>query len=160
LANLSGGNPRPLTSNGRCLPFQDRFFSEGLMNRSLSFLVFLVIAGLVAGCGGDGRKVKVTGQLFKNGKPLTIKTDVMRPMALYPYESAKEGKGYSPVVNDDGTFEVADVPTGKYIITLELLGDHGDMCKGLFASKEKSKLIRDVIGDEPLKIEITKADGK
>ena len=97
---------------------------------------------------------------MRNDKPLKMKTDVMREMTFYPYEEKKADKlanTYPAVVNDDGTFEIS-MPPGKYVISLKLIDGTGDICKGVF-SAEKSKLIREVDGKEPLKIDVTKPAG-
>jgi len=126
---------------------------------SSSLLVFVFL--LLGGCASSGQgKVKVTGQLLRNDKPLKLKTDVMREMTFYPYEEKKADKlvnTYPAVVNDDGTFEVS-MPPGKYVIALKLLDGTGDICKGTF-TPEKSKLIRDIAGKAPMNIEVTKPGG-
>lgn len=121
----------------------------------------LVLAAVGCGGGSDG-KVTVNGQLLKSNKPLTLKNDVMKNMVFFPFDALKANKPfttYPGTIHEDGSFEVRDIPPGKYLITLQLLGDTGDMCKGAFADEKRSKLIREVDGKEPLKIDVTKPAG-
>ena len=115
------------------------------------------------GCGSDGpANVSAKGQLLKKGQPLQIANGVFTQMVFYPATETKDLKTYttySAMLNPDGTFEVVSIPPGKYLIALELLGNSGDLCKGLFM-KQNSKLIRDVTGKESIQIEITKPKGE
>jgi hypothetical protein len=138
-------------------------FFEGLMNRLLPLLGVLAVGGLLAGCGGGGpAKVKVTGELLNNGKPLQLSNQVMKTLIFHSQDAAPKGKSqtsYAAVVAENGSFEVAEIPAGKYLITLELLDGTGDICKGAF-TKEQSGLIREITGAESITIDIAKPPAK
>ena len=126
-----------------------------------SFTCFAFFAAsMLMGCAAGGPpRVKVTGELHKNSKLLKIHTSVMRDMVFVPKNGAKDARPIPAVVKDDGTFEVPSIPAGKYLIALQLIGDGGDMCKGMFPM-DSSKLIRTIDGKAPIMIEITKPTGE
>jgi hypothetical protein len=134
------------------------------MNRLWCLLALLVAGALVVGCKGDASdKVKVTGQLVQNGKSLKFDNQVMKTMVFHPYESilktTRNCDTYPAGISDDGSFE-AQMPPGKYVITLTLVDGKGDMCKGAFEVKEKSQLIREIgDGKGPMQIDIAKVGG-
>lgn len=135
------------------------------MAKGLPLLVMGCLALCLPACGrNEPAKVRASGQLLRNNQPLKLNTQVMKNMVFHPYEAVKQDQHYntySAMVEEDGTFKSeVDMPPGKYLITLELLDAPGDLCKGLFATKENSKLVREVTGKESLKIEITKPTGE
>lgn len=133
------------------------------MGKCLSAFGMGFISACLLGCGAsEPGKVTATGQLLKKGQPLRIGNQVFTQMVFYPQPETKDVKTYntySAMLNPDGSFAVADIPPGKYLIALELIGDAGDLCSGLF-KKDNSKLIRDVTGKGSIQIDITKPKGE
>lgn len=131
------------------------------MEKCLSMCAMTLLCGVLLGCGEAGStKITAKGQLLKKGQPLKVGTQVFTQMVFYTdTKDPKTYNTYSAMVNPDGTFEVVNIPPGKYLITLELTGDAGDLCQGMFR-KDNSKLIREVTGKESIQIEITKPKGE
>jgi hypothetical protein len=126
---------------------------------------FLLLAGLVVlagstGCGGQ-KKVKVTGAVVQDGKPLPVTTMGGAQITLVP-EVAPGGAitthvGYA---DEQGKFEILNVPPGKYkvAVTYEDKGPGSDKFGGKF-SQDNTKIRREVDGSKPLTIDVAKPEG-
>src|SRR5262249_40538131 len=144
--------------------FQGIFSNMNLSSRLLPGL--LLILGLLVcleGCGGSS-KGKVTGKITKGTEPLKVSKQGKVQLILYPYPDVPGGKkykSYPAMVQDDATFEVTDVPTGKYLFAVEQLDPMPatDLLEGKFG-KDRSEIIRDVTGKEPINIDVGKPKGE
>jgi hypothetical protein len=135
------------------------------MNQTLRIFLCLGLGvGLslvIAGCGGP-HPVTVTGRLTHAGQPFIAGPKGRFQMRLYPYPNVVEGTPYRSLgaeVNSDGTFIVQKVPLGQYLVTVQLLDPtpFNDLLKGAF-SKERSKILIDVTGTEPMNIDVPETE--
>jgi hypothetical protein len=131
------------------------------MSRSFRFWTVLVVALLVSGCAG-ARKAKITGKVLNNGQPLKITPNkgIVRVTLLPVVEPGKPYDTYMGQADIDGSFEIPDVPAGKYKIGIEHLdpSPQQDQLGGRFAPLS-SKIIRDLDGKEPLNLDVSKPTG-
>jgi hypothetical protein len=129
-----------------------------MRNTSL-LLAALVGAGCVTGCAGRAPNVKLTGQLLTNEQPVKVGTRAMSQMVFYSYPDVKENASYSAfpaVLQADGSFEVNQIPTGKYLVSLEIfdMTAGGEVFRGAY-KKDNSPIIVDVTA-EPLQIDLAR----
>ncbi|HZT82974.1 MAG TPA: carboxypeptidase-like regulatory domain-containing protein [Gemmataceae bacterium] len=123
---------------------------------------------LLSGCTkGGGKKVAVKGRVVDGGRPVTVPADLppgdpgIRVIFLSAdREMKKAGEAYNAVVNpQDGTFEVKDIPPGKYRIAVSV-GAFGTPDKyGDKFSQDNSQIVRDVKGGEDIVIDLAKPTG-
>jgi hypothetical protein len=109
--------------------------------RNRSFVVFVVVAGLLAGgCGGSG-KLQTRGRVLKGGQPFTLPEDEYVRLTFVPVVE-KGGQAMDLYVAEynraDGSFKVAGkdlkgMPPGKYKIAVEHLKSRTDLLKGAFS---------------------------
>lgn len=126
-----------------------------LTRMGLWFVLCLALGAVASGCGGSGA-VKVTGKVTSGGQPLVSKTGHVQ-VTLIPAEPGANYSTYpaSPA-NPDGTFEILNVPPGKYKVAVEQLDTpQSDALKGAF-NAQKTKIIRDIDGSKPLDIDLAK----
>ena len=107
------------------------------MNRLLP--VLLLSATAMTGCSGGGMG-KVKGKLVENGQPTTFPSTQasIQLSPIGPDGKPDLTKIYSAVVNPDGTFEVVasggEVPTGMYLVAIEMTGKGGERYKQFSAN--------------------------
>jgi hypothetical protein len=116
-------------------------------------LAFVVLASFT-GCGGSGDRVRVTGQLLKNGQPYTANLSGKEP-ETFSVDFVGTIKDHSYIfpatINSNGSFRVdgpdrRGIPKGEYKVTVlhsGFLGAGGDRLQTRF-SAEKSPLVVDL----------------
>jgi hypothetical protein len=81
------------------------------MRASRLGLLAAFFLGLAAGCGEPSQTPsRVTGMVKYNGQPV--------PSGTITFHSEDKGP-YSAVLAEDGTYEIADLPSGKMVVTVE-----------------------------------------
>ena len=80
------------------------------MNSKCGFVVLLVLFGLVLGCSEPKTPARLTGKV-------TYKSDLVKGGTITLY--GKEDSSYSIIINSDGTFDKADLPSGDLDVTIE-----------------------------------------
>src|SRR5437588_8605376 len=126
-----------------------------LTARGLCITVCLALAA-APGCGSG--KIKVTGKVTKAGTPLVSTTGHVQ-VKLLPAEAKENYTTYPAVVNPDGTFEIPDVPPGKYKVAVEQQDTPmSDGLGGMF-NDQSTKIVRDIDGRAPLNIDVSKPEG-
>jgi len=117
----------------------------------------LVLLVSLAGC--STRPVTVKGKVLKNGAPLaTSKTGVVQ-VTLVPVDPKTSSSNKVGRARPDGSFEVEEVPVGKYRIGIELFDPtpRTDKLGGAF-SPGTTKIIRDVDGKKPIEVDLDKPE--
>lgn len=111
---------------------------------------------LLTGCGGE-KLVTAKGTITKNQQPLTVGPTGYVEVVLIP--DVPQGTPFTtkPGQTDAaGNFEIPEVKPGKYKVAVAvrdpLPGD--DKLNGEF-SQANTKIVREIDGKEPLKIELT-----
>jgi hypothetical protein len=100
----------------------------------------------------------VTGKVTKGGTPLTSTTGHVQ-VKLIPADAGEHYTTYPAIVNPDGTFEIPDVPTGKYKVAVEQQDTPmSDALDGVF-NDQNTKIVRDLDGRAPLNIDVSKSEG-
>jgi hypothetical protein len=134
---------------------------EALMLRARVLLGLLAaFAGLGLGCGDSG-SIKVTGKVFqsKEGVPLKDfppKTGRIEMILQPVVEKGKNFTTYPGRVMPDLTFEINNVPAGKYKIVLSLSDAPGGPDKlGKKFSEANTKLVQDIKDSTPLEIDLS-----
>jgi hypothetical protein len=132
------------------------------MSRFFRSALWLAIAAALGGAAGCGpAHVKVTGKVTKDGKPLPPSQTGHVEVRLLPADAAEHYTTKVGIADDAGSFEILDVPTGKYKVAVVEMGDPtnpaSDALKGQF-NEQNTKIIRDIDG-KPLNIELTKPEG-
>jgi hypothetical protein len=158
-----------------------RLPSRSVMGCTLCFAAVV----LLSGCPAAEKRVKVRGKLLRNGQPAQVdvtgkqlppgETGRMRVM-FYPVKADNEAivnddgeltaiGGEEAGVESDGTFALGGgknpgIPPGKYRIVIThidpLTGK--DLLKGAF-NEGKSRITRDVTGDQEIVIDLAKPQG-
>lgn len=88
-----------------------------MMLKIISRMVFVFFALVLAvGCGKEPQevKIKVSGKILSNGKPITGLPPGEKPMVLLT-SKINQAQNYARVT-EDGSF-VVEVPKGDYILT-------------------------------------------
>jgi hypothetical protein len=122
----------------------------------------LVLGVFLSGCGGGVRKVKITGKVLNNGQPLKI-TEGKGEVRITLLPVVEPGQPYDTFrgkAGTDGSFEIPDVPAGKYRVGIEHLdpSPQEDQMRGRFAPNN-SKIIRDLDGKASLDLDVSKPTG-
>jgi hypothetical protein len=102
--------------------------------------------------------VTVTGKVLQGDKPIPVSPTGVVQVTLKP--DVPEGAEFTTYVgrcNPDGSFEVLDVPLGKYKVGVEQLDPTPmeDKLQGAH-SVDNTKFIRDVDGKTPIVIDLAK----
>src|SRR5437016_10324476 len=130
------------------------------MSRRFRVAALLVLAVVLSGCSvAGGRKVKVTGKVLNNGQPLKI-TEGKGEVRVTLLPVVEPGKPYDTFMGKagaDGSFEIPNVPAGKYKVGVEHLdpSPQQDQLHGKF-SPLNTPIIRDLDGKEPLNVDVSK----
>jgi hypothetical protein len=77
-------------------------------------ILALGLAILTAGCGGGGG-VPIEGKVTKGGQAYSPAADGDLNIGLTAVDG---GKNFSSKVGEDGSFKIADVPSGKYSVNV------------------------------------------
>jgi len=80
------------------------------MNSKSGFVVLLVLFGLVLGCSEQKTPARLTGKV-------TYKDALVKGGTITLH--GKENSNYSLIINSDGTFDKADLPSGELDVTIE-----------------------------------------
>jgi hypothetical protein len=110
--------------------------------------LFVVIAMLACGCGGDGR-FQARGRLIKDGAPFKLGQGEGMRIVFVPVEPGESTfETYAAILEEDGSFKVIGkdgkgLPPGKYRVTVEHLKKKADLFKGAFSGK-KTPIVREV----------------
>lgn len=128
-----------------------------MFSRIQSFGVLAVSLALV-GCNSQPANVTVSGKVLEGDKPLVLSPTGVVQVTLLP--DVPEGTEFTTYVgrcNPDGSFEVIDVPVGKYKIGVEQLDPTPmeDKLKGAH-SVANTKIIRDIDGKSPIVVDLAK----
>jgi hypothetical protein len=118
--------------------------------RILGFLLFGALClELGTGCKSGPAKVNITGKVVKNGEPLKVSDKGEIRVKFYSQNMEEETSRIRPAIYNasDGTFQVKDIPVGKYRITVEQIdpmpSNKNDKLQHAFDNKN-SPIIRDV----------------
>ena|SRR5947209_5216493 len=123
-------------------------------------LALLVVGLTVPGCGSHP-KVTVTGKVMKNGQPLKVSKQGAIQVIFIPIVEGASGPPavtYPAQVNNEaGTYEIKDIPTGKYKVSVCQFDPMpvNDLLKGEFQG-EKTPITKEVTGKEPIDIDVGK----
>jgi hypothetical protein len=127
-------------------------------------LVFLALAGLLAGGCGGSAKAKVKGRLVSNGQPMTFPAS-QAAVSLAPIGADGKpdtAKSFTIAVKEDGTFELVasggELPTGNYQVAIQAMGKLGQQLKG-FASPNSPVRRELKSGANDITIDVAKPDG-
>jgi len=127
--------------------------------------VALCLALLVAsGCSGGTKKVTVNGKVMRGAQALKVSAKGKIEVIFHPYPEFKEtgkisnpdrARTYPAMVQNDGNFEVEEIPVGQYLISVRLIDPMpvNDLLEGKF-SEQNSKIIRDVKEGERIDIDL------
>lgn len=118
----------------------------------------LLLALAVLGCAPG--KVKVTGKVLHNGKPLSVSKTGYVQVKLIP--AVEPGQPYTSLPTraaDDGTFEFPAVMPGRYRIAVEQFDPtpQQDKLQGKFSEKA-TPLVRTINGSAPLTLDLAKPE--
>jgi len=122
----------------------------------------LAILAIFHGCDNKPRTVTVTGSVTRGGQPLPVSNTGYVQIMLLPDVGADEQ--YTTRVGrceKDGTFQIPEVPPGKYRIGVEQLDPNPqtDKLNGAFRAGD-SKIKRDLDGKAPVLIDLAKPDAQ
>jgi hypothetical protein len=130
--------------------------------RCLLLLAGILAVALGSGSGCGKRKAKIQGTVLKDGKPIQVSKTGHVAVTLIPV--VKEGEDFTTYparADEQGNFETAvPIPAGKYKIAVQQFDPtpQVDALKGAF-SPNSTKIVRDIDGKTPLKIDIAKPEG-
>jgi hypothetical protein len=132
-------------------------FPVARMLACVSLSAFLVL--LAPGCKSAPAKVDITGKVTKDGVPLKVSKTGRILVRFYP--EVEKGENYTSlpaeINKETGVFTVKDIPVGKYRIIIQQLDPNPtkDVLEGAF-NRNKSRIIREVTGTEPIDIDLAK----
>jgi hypothetical protein len=125
-------------------------------------LMALALLALAAGCGSG--KARVKGRLVENGQPQKFgATQVaLEFVPLGADGKPEQGKSYTAVVNEDGTFEVVasggELPPGTYQVAVTAMGTLRTKYRAFAAPT--SAIRREIkAGKNDLTIDLAKPEG-
>jgi hypothetical protein len=122
-------------------------------------IALLLAALLPVGCAR--KKVTVSGKVVRSGQPIAVsKTGIVRVTLVPIVDAGSHFTTYPSKTKPDGSFEISNVPRGKYRIAVEVLDPtpRHDALGGVF-SPRSSKIERDIDGKAPLQVDITQPTG-
>jgi hypothetical protein len=127
-------------------------------HRSLRPAVVLAAGLLALGCGRGPRTVTVTGKVTRGGRPVVVSRTGSVQVTLVPV--VRPGQPFSTYpgrAKGDGSFEIPDVPPGKYRAAVEVLDPtpQWDRLRGAF-SPQNSRIILDLDGKVPLELDLAR----
>jgi hypothetical protein len=111
---------------------------------------------LVGGCNRGPGTVTATGTVLEKGKPIVLSSTGVVQVTLIPdVLPGTEFTSYVGRCDEEGNFEVIDVPAGTYRIGIEVLDPTPQVDKlgGAF-SMNNTKITREVDGKTPLTIDL------
>jgi len=118
--------------------------------RNLRWLFFLLLVGLLIGCGG---KRKVNGKILKDGQPFKVSDKGVISLSFVSADDASKMYNATPNMSD-GTFTIVGpdgkgIPPGKYKVQLSAQDPYTgpgskDLFGGKYASATSSPLTVDV----------------
>jgi len=119
-------------------------------------LTGLLTASLIFASCNQKKLVTVTGSVLRNGQPLVCSSTGYVQITLVPDVGADEA--YTTRVGrceKDGSFEIPEVPPGKYKIGVEQFDPNPqtDKLNAAFRAGD-SKVIREIDGKAPLDIDL------
>jgi hypothetical protein len=140
-----------------------------LFRWSLSFLTLLVL--LTSGCSSGPRLVRVKGQLLYNQKPLPVSAKAGVTITFTAMDAGDNPPFFTaeqPFNREESTFVVSGpngrgIPVGKYRIAVsqkmagQLPPDVETMNETF--SRKSSPIVREVTGEEPITIDLSKPEG-
>jgi hypothetical protein len=133
------------------------------LTRAARALGFALTLGLVAaGCNSGPKVVDLKGKLTQGGQPiqLTSKTATVELVFVPEVSEGTHFTTYIGNVSDDGSYECARVPTGKYKVAVYLRdpSPQFDKFNGKFSDK-KTTVTKEVTGNvNEQKVEIIDID--
>jgi hypothetical protein len=131
-----------------------------MSRRLVPWALLLSLLVIVNGCGSQPRTVTVTGSVKRKGQPLPVSNTGYVQIMLLPDVGADEH--YTTRVGrceKDGTFQIPEVPPGKYRIGVEQFDPNPqiDKLNGAFRAGD-SKIIREIDGKVPIAIDLAKPE--
>jgi hypothetical protein len=124
--------------------------------RQLSLPILLAAVLLMAGCGQKA-KVKISGQVTRDGQPIAVSSTGTVWVTLVPLDPGTPATSQTGRANADGSFEISNVYPGKHRVAVEVQdpSPRVDALRGAF-SKKDSPIIKDLDGKTPLNVDIAK----
>ena len=128
------------------------------MFRSIRSASVLGVLLALIGCNSQPANVTVTGKVLQGDKPIAVSPTGVVQVTLLP--DVPEGTEFTTYVgrcNPDGSFEVLDVPVGKYKVGIEQLDPTPmeDKLQGAH-SVANTKIVREIDGKTPLVVDLAK----
>ena len=128
------------------------------MFRSIRSASVLGVLLALIGCNSQPANVTVTGKVLQGDKPIAVSPTGVVQVTLLP--DVPEGTEFTTYVgrcNPDGSFEVLDVPVGKYKVGIEQLDPTPmeDKLQGAH-SVANTKIVREIDGKSPLVVDLAK----
>ena len=123
-----------------------------------SVALALLLGLLATGCKAG--KVKITGKVTDKGAPIVLGKTGRVQVTLVPAEASSKVTTYPGVAQPDGSFEIPNVPPGKYKVVIDArpTPQAPDKLNNAF-STQNTKIIRDVDGKKPLDLDVSKPSG-
>jgi hypothetical protein len=114
---------------------------------------------IAAGCNKE-HNVTATGKVLRNNQPIKLSPTGVIQVTLKP--DVPPDKEFTTKVgrcNPDGSFEVLDVPPGRYVVGIEQLDPNpmSDVLNGKLTFNF-SKIKREVDGKTPILIDLSKPE--
>ena len=121
-------------------------------------LCCLAVAVALAGCAA--KTVTVKGKVHKGGTPLSVSKTGVVQVTLVPVDAKTSPSNRVGRAQPDGSFEIEQVPPGKYRVVVEQLDPNPmtDKLGGAFSALS-TKIVRDVNGKTPLDVDLAKPEG-
>src|SRR5262245_58814185 len=103
------------------------------MCRFVRLVACLAVVLALAGCSGG--MVTVRGKVLKGGAPLTLSPTGVVQVTLIPIDVKTSSSNRVGRAQPDGSFEIEQVPSGKYRIAVEQLDPNPmtDKLEGVFS---------------------------
>ena len=126
----------------------------------LAITASFTLALCANGCSGN-KNVTVNGKVTRGAEPLKVSNKGKIEVVFHPYPAVKDNKPvttYPAMVQNDGNFEVTDIPIGQYLITVKQIDPMpvNDLLAGKF-DVQNSKIIREVKAGEKIDIDLNAA---
>lgn len=128
--------------------------------RPTALLFLALLCAAFAGCGKSVRKVALHGKITNNGQPLITSNKGFVQIMFHPVQEGGEQTSTPvPAIVDSqkGTFEVDEIPVGKYKVAVQQMDPAPvtDKLKGAFAYG-RSNIVREVTDDGEMNIDLAK----